>query len=179
MYSGTIVDVVVDTVEIAGHPRTREVIRHPGGVVVLGILEDGRIPFVRQHRYPMNRFLLELPAGKLDPGEEPRESARREMEEETGFLAESLELVSSFYTSPGFCDELLHCYYSDKLRPTARRLDEDEEIELEFHTLEDALVLAEQGEIVDGKTLLALYWLSALAAPAAESEAKAQGRSGG
>jgi ADP-ribose pyrophosphatase len=158
-YSGCIVDLEVDQVRIAGKETIREVVRHPGGVVILAELQDGRIPFVRQHRYPIDNDLLELPAGKQDDDEEPATSAARELEEETGFRPLLLEHVSSYYTSPGFCDELLHFYYSDQLEETGRAPEEDEDLEVEYYTLEEALGMVSRGEIVDGKTIMALLWL--------------------
>ena len=159
VYSGKLVDLIVDTVEVQGRPHIREVIRHPGGVVVLAELDEGCIPFVRQLRYPMEKVLLELPAGKIDPGEDPMATAVRELEEETGFRAESVQHVLSFYPAPGFCDELLHLYYTHRLRSTEKNPDPDEEITVEFHTLEEAIQLGLRGEIIDAKTLLALFWL--------------------
>lgn len=159
VYSGRIVDLIVDKLEIQGRETIREVVRHPGGVVVLVDREDGLIPFVRQCRYPMGKNLLELPAGKLDPGEDPRDTAARELEEETGLKAELLEHVASFYTSPGFCDELLHLYYTDRVVATQTRFDHDEDISIETYTLDQALELFSRGEIQDAKTILALFWL--------------------
>jgi ADP-ribose pyrophosphatase len=158
-YSGVIVDVQVDRIRVAGKETIREVIRHPGGVVVLAEVENGKIPFVRQHRYPLNQDLLELPAGKLDPGEAPDVSAARELEEETGYRPKVLEHVYSFYTSPGFCDELLHFFHSDQLERTGTLPEEDEDLEVEYYTLEEALNMAARGEILDGKTIVALLWL--------------------
>lgn len=158
-YSGVIVDLEVDQVRIAGKETVREVVRHPGGVVILAEVGDGRIPFVRQHRYPINSDLLELPAGKQDPGETPASSAARELEEETGLRPLFLEHVSSYYTSPGFCDELLHFYYSNQLEETTRTPEEDEDLEVEYYSLEKALEMITRGEIVDGKTITALFWL--------------------
>ena len=158
LYSGRIVGLEVDRIEINGKEYWREVVRHPGGVVVLGVLPDGRIPFVRQHRYPMDRDLLELPAGKIDAGEDPLRSAAREMEEETGYQALDLQRVCSFYPTPGFCDELLHLFFSDNLVPGRKALEEDEILEVERLSFDEALALAQEGEILDGKTLLALYW---------------------
>ena len=120
IYEGKIVRLEVDQLEFGGRATIREVVRHPGGVVLLGIRDDGLIPFVRQLRYPMQEKVLELPAGKLDPGEDPREAAAREMEEETGYRPVDLEHVFSFYSTPGFCDELLHLFYSSQLIETAR-----------------------------------------------------------
>lgn len=159
LYAGKIVALEVDRLEAEGREYIREVVRHPGGVVVLGQLEDGRIPFVRQLRYPMDRALLELPAGKIDPGEAPEVSAAREMEEETGYRPESLRHVLDFYSSPGFCDELLSLYYTDSLRPSSQTFDTDEDIQLEFYMLPEALEMGARGEILDAKTLVALFWL--------------------
>ncbi len=162
LYSGKIVELIVDTVNIKGEDHVREVVRHPGGVVILAELPDGRIPFVRQLRYPMNQVLLELPAGKLNRGEEPAVSAARELEEETGFRAISLKPVFSYYPTPGFCDELLHFFYTDELQQGSPNLEPDEDITVEFYRLEEALEMTTDGRINDGKTLLGLLWLDRL-----------------
>ena len=159
IYSGKIVDLIVDTIEVRGKPTIREVVRHPGGVVIMAEIEDDRIAFVRQHRYPLDQRLLELPAGKLEPEEQPEISAARELEEEIGFRPDFLEHVFSFYPTPGFCDEILHLYYTNRLQETSANPEEDEDIEVEFYSLEEAIEMAGRGEIADGKTLLALFWL--------------------
>ena len=159
VYSGRIVDLIVDKIEVNGREAIREVVKHPGGVVILVESEDGRIPFVKQIRYPLGKPLLELPAGKLDPGEEPSQCAARELEEETGIRPAHLNHVYSFYPSPGFCTELLHLYHTDRFERTASNFDQDEQIEVEYHSLEDALEMCRKGEILDGKTILALHWL--------------------
>lgn len=159
IYSGKIVELLVDHIEVQGREALREVVRHPGGVVILAEVEPDRIPFVRQHRYPMDQFLLELPAGKLEPGEDSAQHAARELEEETGFRPETLDHVCSFYSSPGYCDELLHLYYTDSVRKTSMNLEEGEELEVEFYSLSEALGLCFRGGIVDAKTMVALLWL--------------------
>jgi ADP-ribose pyrophosphatase len=159
LYSGHIVGLHVDEIEIRGMETIREVVSHPGGVVVLAEVEDGLIPFVRQYRYPIGRDLLELPAGKVDQGENPELSAARELEEETGFRPGRLDLVCSFYSSPGFCDELLHFYYTDDVCRTETNYEYDEEIVLEFYTLAEAIALTLEGKIQDGKSITALFWL--------------------
>lgn len=160
IYSGRIVELTVDRIELEKRTYVREVVHHPGGVVVLGVLSDGTIPFVRQLRYPLNEVLLELPAGKIDQGELPATSAAREFREETGFEALDLRLVSRFFATPGFCTEMLHLYFSERLRPSRPQREPDEELVVEFYTLEQALAMADRGAIMDAKTLLALYWLS-------------------
>jgi len=158
-YSGRIVGLHVDEIEIQGSKTIREVVSHPGGVVVLAEVEDGRIPFVRQYRYPIGKDLLELPAGKIDRGEDPSLGAARELEEETGFRARRLDLVCTFYSSPGYCDELLYLYYTDDVCQTETNYEYDEEIVLEYYTLSQAIALTLEGEIQDGKTIAALFWL--------------------
>lgn len=160
IYEGKIISLEVDHLEYGGTPVIREVVRHPGGVVVLAEVEPGRIAFVRQHRYPMDRDLLELPAGKLDPGEDPTVAAARELEEETGYRPESLQLVCAYYTSPGFCDELLRFFHTDRVRQHEADPEFDEDLEVELHSLEEALEMVARGEIVDGKTITALFWLA-------------------
>lgn len=159
VYRGKIVDLIVDTIEVKGRQYLREVVRHPGGVVVLAELTDGRIPFVRQRRYPLDQVLLELPAGKIDEGEDPALGAARELEEETGYRPEFLQHVLSFYPTPGFCDEFLHLYYTNRVQETRTDFEHDEEIEVELYRPEEAMELGLRGEIVDAKTLLALFWL--------------------
>ncbi len=159
IYSGKILELVVDKIEIQGQECLREVVRHPGGVVILAELPDGRIPFVRQLRYPMQRRLLELPAGKLDGGEEPVAAAGRELEEETGLRPRELEHVTSFYSTPGFCDELLHLYYCSQVQVMEPNPEFDEDISVEMHRLEEAIELSQSGQIVDAKTLVAIFWL--------------------
>lgn len=160
LYQGKIVDLIVDDIELDGERYVREVVRHPGGVVVVGRNWEGRIPFVRQHRYPMNQNLLELPAGKIDAGEEPRISAARELEEETGYCAADLDLVYRFYSSPGFCDELLYLYSASGLEKRGKNLEQDEIVEVEEYRLDEALQMLEKGEILDAKTIVALLWLA-------------------
>src|SRR6266705_1552470 len=104
LYSGRVFDLIVDQVEYpSGNKGVREIAHHPGGAVTVPILDDGRVLLVNQLRYPFGEHIYELPAGKLDPGEDPHIAAARELEEETGYIAGSLEYLASIYTSPGFC----------------------------------------------------------------------------
>lgn len=160
IYQGKIVTLTVDRLEIEGRETIREVVRHPGGVVVIAQMVDGRIPFVRQHRYPLNKAILELPAGKIDEGEEPEASARREFEEETGLRANSFEKMGEFYSSPGFCDELLHLYYATGLEVSETNRELDEVMQLEYYGLEEAIRMAERRELVDAKSVAAVFWLA-------------------
>src|SRR5699024_9408276 len=121
VFSGKIVDLQVDDVLLPnGKTSKREIIKHSGAVAVIPLTDDGQIIFVEQYRKPLEKSLVEIPAGKLEPGEEPRITAVRELEEETGYTTDDLTYVTSFYTSPGFADEIMYVYLAKQLR----RLDE-------------------------------------------------------
>jgi len=159
IYRGKVVDLFVDTVRLpSGRDVIREVVHHPGGVVALPLLDDGRLLLIRQFRYPLQKYILEFPAGKLDSGQSPLDTMRRELEEETGCQAEILRYEFSFHTSPGFCDEIIHFFFASGLTHTAQRLEEGEHITLERYTLAECLQMIQTGEIADGKTILALLW---------------------
>jgi len=158
IYEGRILDLEVDRVLLAsGNEATREVVRHKGAVVVLPLHADRRIEFVRQYRYPMGEVLLELPAGKLDPGEEPIACAGRELAEETGWKPIEIHELGSFFTTPGFTDEVLHAFVATPLEPAPEAVqDPDEAIENVTMTIEDALDACRSGEIRDSKTIATL-----------------------
>lgn len=160
VYSGRIVELVVDDIRINGKETIREVVRHPGGVGILAEVEPDLIPLVRQHRYPVERDVLEIPAGKIEIGEAPEATAIRELEEETGYRPLEIETAFSYYPTPGYCDELLHIYYVNSVEKTNTCFDEDEDLEIEFYSLDEAMKLVRKGELKDGKTIAALYWLA-------------------
>jgi ADP-ribose pyrophosphatase len=171
IYRGTYLTFRIDTVERTDGSRAeREVVGHPGAVAILAIDEADRILMVRQYRAPAGRILLEIPAGTLDVGdngaiEDPDLAAPRELEEETGYRAGSLRLLTSFWTAPGFATELMHLYLATDLRPADdARLgpDEDERLELERVPIGAAMGAVERGEIADAKSILALLWLDRL-----------------
>jgi len=155
VYSGNILDLEVDQVLLpSGAEGQREVVRHLGAAVVLPLLDDGHIVLVNQYRYPMGEELLELPAGKLDPGEDPGECAARELAEETGWRAGAIHDLGSFFTTPGFTDEVLHAFVATGLEPAPDiEADPDEAIEIVTMTVEEALEACRDGRIRDGKTL--------------------------
>jgi ADP-ribose pyrophosphatase len=156
-YTGRVLSVDVDEIEEPGGVRaTREVVRHAGSVVILAVDEQERVALVRQYRYPVDDALWEIPAGRRDPGESPEEGARRELEEEIGARAATVELVLSFFSSPGFCDEVMHLFRASGLQLGAARPEADEQIETRWLTLSEARAMADRGEIKDAKTLLAL-----------------------
>lgn len=162
VFSGRVIKVQVDEVALAGGRHSqREVVVHPGAVVMLAEDGEGRILFVSQYRHATGKTLLELPAGTLEPGEAPEAAAARELGEETGYEPGGLERLGGFYSAPGFCTEYLHAFLCTRLRPSQHRPDFDEEIAPVRLTLDEALARAHTGEIQDAKTLatLLLYQL--------------------
>ncbi|MFT9847423.1 NUDIX hydrolase [Aneurinibacillus sp. REN35] len=158
IYDGKIIQVKVDDVELPnGKTAKREIVHHPGAVAVMAITEDNRMIMVRQFRKPLERMLVEIPAGKLEPGEEPEVCAGRELQEETGYTYVSLSHQASFYTSPGFADEIVHLYRAEGVMPGEAQPDEDEFVELMHVTIEEAQQMIAQGDIRDAKTILAVY----------------------
>lgn len=163
VYDGRILALDVDEVLLQnGHTATREVVRHHGGVCVLAMDDNDNVLFVRQFRYPYDEVLLELPAGKIEPGEDPAACGMRELEEETGHAAGTFTFLSRVYPSPGYVDEVLHLYLAWNLKPTAQRLDEDEFLEVEKIPFERAVSLCLDGTITDAKTLVSLLKYSEL-----------------
>jgi ADP-ribose pyrophosphatase len=174
IYQGRVIDVRADVVRRSdGHEHVVDVVGHPGGVVI--VAEDGgQLLFVRQYRHAVGAELLELPAGTLEPGEEPEPAANRELEEEAGFRAGRLTYLGGVHSAPGFCSELLHLYLAEELTPSRRPMDEDEEITLVRLTPDEALRRAAAGELRDAKTLAALllYFERRRAAPPAAGGAR-------
>ena len=156
VFGGRLISVSRDTVREGEQTYLREVVRHPGGAAVVPYFEDGTVAFVSQYRHPARKYVLELPAGKLDPGERPAETAARELEEELGVVAGRWEQLSEFYTTPGFCAERLWVFLATGLRETARRHEEDELIEVVRVPFVRALEMVASGEIEDAKTIIGL-----------------------
>lgn len=156
-YRGRIVNLRVDQARLPnGAQAVREVVEHPGGVCVAALTDDHCLLFVRQFRYPYQKVLLELPAGKLDPGEDPLEAGRRELREETGAEAARYESLGELYPSPGYCGEIIHLYAARGLVFGETHPDEDEFLELEKIPLEKAVRMVLDGEIPDAKTQTAV-----------------------
>lgn len=157
IFEGKVITLQVDTVRLPdGNTATREVVRHPGAVAVLA-LHDGKMLVVDQFRQPMGRCEIEIPAGKLEPGEDPMEAAARELEEETGYRCGEIKLLQSFYTSPGFADEIIHLYVTNDLAIGEMSPDADEFLELSEITLNEAYQYIKEGRISDAKTIMAVY----------------------
>jgi ADP-ribose diphosphatase len=169
IYRGNYLAFRIDTVERTDGTRAqREIVGHPGAVAILAIDDQDRVLMVRQYRAPAGQTLLEVPAGALDVDpetgaiEDPALAAPRELEEETGYRARSLRLLTSFWTAPGFATELMHVYLATDLAPAdGSRLspDEDERLEVEHVPWAEALAMVDRGEIADAKSLVALLWL--------------------
>lgn len=156
VYAGRIISVARDTVREVEVTYVREVVGHPGGAGIVAYFEDGTTALVRQYRHPARGYVLEIPAGKIDPGERPEQTAGRELEEELGVVASRLEELSAFYTTPGFCAEKLWVFLATGLRETAHRYETDEIIEVVRVPLREALALVASGEIEDAKTIIGL-----------------------
>ncbi|HEV3468172.1 MAG TPA: NUDIX hydrolase [Pyrinomonadaceae bacterium] len=156
IYAGRIIEVVVDTVREGGRTYVREVVRHNGGAGVVACFDDGTVALVSQYRHPTGRYVLELPAGRLEAGEGPGACAARELEEELGVVAARMELISEFYTTPGFCSERLWVFLATGLTETARRHEEDEIIEVTRLPFARALEMVASGEVEDAKTIIGL-----------------------
>lgn len=157
LYSGRVFRIELDEVRLPnGKTGSREVVRHNGGVTVLALDESDNILFVRQHRYAYGEVLLELPAGKREPGEDPALCGMRELEEETGYRAGKFEPLGRVYPSPGYVDEVLYLYLATELEKTTQKLDEDEFLTVEKIPLEEAVELCMNGGIVDAKTMVSI-----------------------
>ncbi len=144
-----------DEVELpSGRMAVRDVVDHPGAVAIIPLLEDGRLVLVRQYRYAAGKVLLEIPAGTLDPGEDPLDCAVRELREETGYAASSWEGLLSCYMAPGYSSELIHFYVAEGLAMVGGNPEEDEEISTEILSFDEALRMIEENSIEDAKTII-------------------------
>jgi ADP-ribose pyrophosphatase len=141
-----------------GREHAWEFVRHPGAAVILPLLDDGRLCLVRNYRPAVRETLIELPAGTLESGEDPAETARRELAEETGYRAGRIEHLISFYSSPGIFDENMHLYLARDLTPGPMSLDPNEQLTPMLCSWEESLAMMRSGEIHDGKTLAGLFY---------------------
>ena len=157
VFSGRLISVRVDEVALPDGARTtREIVAHPGAVAVVPILDDGRVVMIRQHRHAAGKVLWELPAGTLRPEESPEQCAHRELMEETGYEAGSLQLLFSTYLSPGYSTELIHLFLGRLLRPVPQRTESDERIEVIVLAMEEALGMVERGEVQNAAAICGL-----------------------
>ena len=160
-FEGKLLHVHVDTVKLPnGRITTREMADHQGAVAVVPVLPDGSVIFVKQFRYPMGTVMYEIPAGKIDPGEEPDHCVVRELSEETGYEADQWEYLAPIATTPGFTNEVIHLYAAYGLHSHEQHTDPDEFIAVEAVPRDRLLGMIEDGSLFDAKTLAALGILS-------------------
>ena len=157
IFKGKVVDLSIDEVRLPnGNDCTIEMVRHPGAAAVVPVDSDGRVLLVRQYRWATGGYLLEVPAGKLDHGEQPDVCARREVEEEIGRRAGTLVSLGWIWATPGFCDEKLWLYLATELTATRQELEPDEVLSVETMPLAEAVAMAEDGRIADAKSVCSL-----------------------
>ena len=155
-FDGKLIKVTYDIADVNGKEAWREVVHHPGASAIVAIDEENRIIMEKQFRYALNDYLLEIPAGKLDKGEDPLVCAKRELEEETGIIASEWISLGTIATSPGFCNEVIHLYVAKGLSKGEIHWDEDEYVEVERYTFDELLQRIKEEKIKDSKSLSAL-----------------------
>lgn len=163
VFDGKLLKVRSDTVRLPnGRTAEREYIAHPGAVAVIAVTDVGELVMERQFRYPLGRDMFELPAGKIDPGEEPIETARRELKEETGYTASRWKHVATINIAIGYSDERIEIYLAQGLESGGRKLDDEEFLEVFTLPLATALEWVREGKITDAKTVSCLFWAEKL-----------------
>jgi ADP-ribose pyrophosphatase len=142
-----------------------EIVHHNGGAGALPLFDDGTVALVRQWRYPLGRYSLEIAAGRIEPGHTPEQTAARELEEELGYRANLFRKLSEFQVAPGYTEERIHVYLASGLEKSAQNLDDDEEVEVVRMSFADALSRVRSGEIDDAKSIIALLLAAPLVSP--------------
>lgn len=159
VFDGKLLKVFSDRVRLPdGVESVREYARHPGAVVVIAVLDNGKLLFERQYRYPLRRVFLEVPAGKIDPGEHILDTARRELREETGYKASLWRHLGTLHPCIGYSDERIEIFWAQGLSFVGAELDHGEILEVCELSLSDALLAVRDGEITDAKSIVALLW---------------------
>ncbi|MDO9601223.1 MAG: NUDIX hydrolase [Rhodocyclaceae bacterium] len=159
VFDGRLLKVFADQVRLPnGRESVREIIRHPGAVVIIALLDNGKLLFERQFRYPLRRVFLEMPAGKIDAGEHVLDTARRELREETGYKASLWRHLGGMHPAIGYADERIEIFWAQGLSYVGAELDHDEILDVSELTIADALLAVRDGEITDAKTITALLW---------------------
>jgi ADP-ribose diphosphatase len=157
IYNGKVITLNIDTVTLPnGVTVDLEVVRHPGAAAVVPLKENGTVVLIKQFRHAAGGFIYEIPAGKLHSGEDPKDCAARELEEEIGYQAGKLDLLSSIFTAPGFTDEVIHVYKATGLTKGRQQLDRDEVLEIVEVSLQEAIEMIDKGTIRDAKTMVGL-----------------------
>jgi len=160
IYKGRVVTLNLETVTLPNNVTVElEVVRHPGAAAMVPIKADGTVVLIRQFRLAAGGYIYEIPAGKLHPGEDPRECAARELEEEIGYRATHMEKLGTFFTAPGFTDEVMHLFKATGLEPGTQNLGHDEVLEIIDIPLDKAIELIKDGTIRDAKTIIGLQWV--------------------
>ena len=155
VYEGKVINLRVDTVELPDRKYSkREIVEHAGAVAIVAVDKDGKIILIKQFRKPVESVLLEIPAGRIEPNEDPEHTALRELEEETGFKAKKITKLVEYFSTPGFSNEVLHIYLAEDLEVGIAKPDEDEYIEIFPMTLEDIINKISRGEIKDSKAIV-------------------------
>ncbi|MBU0491960.1 MAG: NUDIX hydrolase [Chloroflexi bacterium] len=163
VYSGRTLRLRVDRVRLSsGRVTTREIVGHRGAVAIVALDDEGQVLLVQQYRKPVERALLELPAGTLEPGENPEDCAFRELQEETGYRADTLRSLTTFYTTPGYSSEHMYLYLAQDLHPVAACAEQDECIEVLHLPLDQAVEQVRRGEIRDAKSIAGLLFVADL-----------------
>ncbi|MDD4570280.1 MAG: NUDIX hydrolase [Tepidanaerobacteraceae bacterium] len=157
VFSGRVINLRLDEVKLPnGKKSTREIVEHPGAIAVVAINRNSEIMMVKQYRKAVEKELLEIPAGKLEKDESKEICAKRELMEETGYYPGDLKYMTSFYTSPGFSNEIIHLFLAKKLVKKSKKADYDEYLQLVRIPFQEAIRKIHDGEIIDGKTIVGL-----------------------
>ena len=160
IYKGNYLNLINVEVELPnGNKSNRDIIKHPGACAIIAFLNEESIILIEQFRKPLEKNILEIPAGKLNKNEDPMLCAHRELEEETGYKAKDMTYLGSIATAPGFCDEIIHLYKASNLYKGIKSCDEDELTNVKFFTLDEVKHMIKQGEIIDTKTISILAYL--------------------
>ena len=162
IYEGKIINLRKDKVTVKSGTSYREIVEHSGGAVIIAITDEKKMVMIRQFRKPADKVMFEVPAGKIDPGEDPMDAAVRELKEETGYTASSVRYLCRFYTSVGFSEEVLYLYIMEGLTPGDTDFDENEAIDMEEWSITDLHDMVVRGEIDDAKTIIAIEYAYSL-----------------